>query len=141
MQEIKLVLDANVLFSILINQGKNTEIFSNFRLSLYCPSFIFREFQKHRKEILSKTKRTEEEFNHLLLSLRSILKVIPESDFCKFNELACRVSPDINDASYLALALKLNCGIWSNDKKLKEQDFVKVYSTSDLINLLMRDSD
>ena len=36
---------------------------------------------------------------------------------------------------YFALALKLNCGIWSNDKKLKNQDKVKVYSTEDLLKI------
>ncbi|MEK6928390.1 MAG: hypothetical protein AABW65_00335 [Nanoarchaeota archaeon] len=35
-----------------------------------------------------------------------------------------------------ALALKLDCAIWSNDKKLNEQDKVKIYSTEDLIELL-----
>ena len=34
---------------------------------------------------------------------------------------------------YFALELKLNWGIWSNDKKLKEQNKVKVYSTEDLL--------
>ncbi|MEI6732208.1 MAG: PIN domain-containing protein, partial [archaeon] len=40
---------------------------------------------------------------------------------------------DIKDAMYLALALKLNCPIWSNDKLLKNQTQIKVYSTSELM--------
>ena len=34
---------------------------------------------------------------------------------------------------YFALALKLNCPIWSEDKALKKQSKVKVYSTSELL--------
>ena len=37
------------------------------------------------------------------------------------------------DVLYFALALKLKCGIWSNDKKLKEQNKVKVYCTGELL--------
>jgi len=35
--------------------------------------------------------------------------------------------------SYIALALKLNCPIWSNDTDLKQQDRIKVYNTKELL--------
>lgn len=34
---------------------------------------------------------------------------------------------------YFALAMELGCGIWSNDKKLKEQEIVKVWSNKELL--------
>ncbi|MBT5021736.1 hypothetical protein HOK51_08530 [Candidatus Woesearchaeota archaeon] len=46
------------------------------------------------------------------------------------------ICPDENDVDYFALALKLNCAIWSNDKKLKNQNSIIVYSTEELINLI-----
>lgn len=49
---------------------------------------------------------------------------------------ACKISPDLDDAVYFALAIKLNCPIWSNDKRLKQQNIVKVYSTHELARLL-----
>lgn len=42
----------------------------------------------------------------------------------------------ISDTEYFALALKLKCSVWSNDKKFKKQDKVKVYSTNELIKLI-----
>lgn len=42
-------------------------------------------------------------------------------------------SPDPDDKMYFALALKLNIPIWSNDKELKKQKRVKVYTTEELI--------
>ena len=49
-----------------------------------------------------------------------------------------KISPGLKDTQYLALALKLNCAIWSNDKKLKKQDKVKIFSTEDLKNELKK---
>jgi predicted nucleic acid-binding protein len=42
--------------------------------------------------------------------------------------------PDPNDKDYFALALKLGCPIWSNDKELKKQGSVKVYTTEEILN-------
>jgi len=49
---------------------------------------------------------------------------------------ADNLSPDIKDSQYFALAMKFNCSIWSNDKKLKEQDIINIYSTSDLLKII-----
>ncbi|MBN2517441.1 MAG: hypothetical protein JXB14_01210 [Candidatus Altiarchaeota archaeon] len=57
----------------------------------------------------------------------------PELDL--FMEKARNLSPDPNDSEYFALALKLGCPIWSNDKALKKQDVVRVYSTKELSEL------
>jgi predicted nucleic acid-binding protein len=35
-------------------------------------------------------------------------------------ERAREICPDENDGDYFAVALELNCAIWSNDKKLKD---------------------
>ena len=47
-----------------------------------------------------------------------------------------KISPDPKDAAYIALALKFSCGVWSNDKKLKEQNKVKVYSTGEIMKTI-----
>ena len=46
------------------------------------------------------------------------------------------ISPDEKDILYFALALKLKCGIWSNDKRLKQQDQVRIYSTAELKEII-----
>lgn len=49
---------------------------------------------------------------------------------------AKNISPDEKDMVYLALAMKLRCGLWSNDGDLKEkQDVIQVYSTEELIKM------
>jgi len=39
-------------------------------------------------------------------------------------------------SSLLALAMSLNCPIWSNDGHFKKQHVVKAYTTRELMNLL-----
>ena len=46
------------------------------------------------------------------------------------------VEIDIDDAPFLALAMSLNCPIWSNDGHFKKQHVVKAYTTRELMNLL-----
>ena len=133
---LELIIDANILFSALIKDGITAEILFDERLSLYAPEFLIDEFLKYKQLILSKTKRTRSQIMELLGILRNIIKVVPKEEYLPFFGKADKISPDRNDAPYFALALKLNCGIWSNDKKLKEQDEVEVHSTAELGILL-----
>jgi len=102
------------------------------RLELYTPQHILAEFRKYEPLILRKTTRSSEEFITILHSLNKVIKVIEEHEYSQYLELAKRISPDLDDAIYLALALKLKCPVWSNDKKLKQQEHVAVINTLDL---------
>lgn len=133
---MNLIIDANVLFSAVIKEGKASEILLNFKFKFFTPEFIINEFEKHKSEILEKTHRSEDEIERLFDIIEEIVKIIPQEEFIDKLDEATLICPDINDIMYFALALKLGCPIWSNDKKLKEQNKVKVYSTGDLIKLL-----
>jgi len=43
---------------------------------------------------------------------------------------------DVDDAPFLALAMLLNCPIWSNDVHFKRQQIVKVFNTKEVLSLL-----
>ncbi len=133
---MNLIVDANVLFSVLIKEGKSSEILLNFIFKFFTPEFIISEFKKHKSEILDKSYRSEYEIEALFDIVEEIIKIIPQEEFSDKIDEAKLICPDIDDIMYFALALKLNCPIWSNDKKLKEQNKVKVYSTEDLIKIL-----
>ena len=68
--------------------------------------------------------------------LKEIISIVPKEEYSLFLDDAKSISPDENDVMYFALALKLKCGIWSNDKKLKNQDKVPIYSTNELVKLI-----
>ena len=89
----------------------------------------------HKEEIIEKTDRTAEEFFRLLEILKRRIVIIPLEELIPYIEEAEKLTPDPDDMAYFALALKLNCAIWSNDKKLKEQNKIKVYNTHGLSKL------
>ncbi|MFA5020072.1 MAG: PIN domain-containing protein [Candidatus Pacearchaeota archaeon] len=131
------VVDANILISALISiEGKTCDLLFDDKLKLYSPEFLITEIEKHKDEILGKADISESELNLFLLLVFSRINLIPYDEFKECAEEARRISPDINDTEYFALALKFNCPIWSNDKKLKEQNKIIAYSTQEVINLL-----
>lgn len=130
---IILVIDANILFSALIRDSVTAKLIFEEEVMLYTPEFIVDEFLRYQDLILKKTSRTKEEFIQIMHMLKDIITVIPKEEYSKFIEEAEKISPDEKDVLYFALALKLKCGIWSKDKKLKTQDKIKVYSTEELL--------
>ena len=135
---MELVVDANILFAALIKGSATSDLIVDNSLNLVSVEFIFEEFEKYKNLIKEKTERTEEEFERFMEIIQKRIKLIPYEEFISLIVEAEKISPDPKDTEYLALALKLNCALWSNDKKLKTQDKVNVYSTEDLINELKK---
>ncbi|MBU2634516.1 MAG: nucleotide-binding protein [Nanoarchaeota archaeon] len=134
---MELIIDANILMSALISvNSKTCDFIFNDLIKLFAPDFLLEEVEKHKDEILFKSKLSEPEFDLFLSLIALRIEFIPHLEFEKFKSKAKEISPDPNDTEYFALALKLNCSMWSNDKKLKEQDKVKVYSTKDLLEIV-----
>jgi len=68
--------------------------------------------------------------------LKEQITIIPKEEITPFIEEADKISPDPKDSIYLALAIALKSDIWSNDKKLKEdQSKITVYTTEELIEI------
>jgi len=131
-----LIVDANILFAGLIKESITARLLFNPTLRLYSPDFVLEEFMKYSDVIQTKMKRTREEFITIMHQLYEVITVVPEEEYEKYIEDAGKISPDDKDVMYFALALKLRCPIWSNDAKLKEQDQVVIYNTSELVRLL-----
>ncbi|HIH11820.1 TPA: hypothetical protein HA241_06530 [Candidatus Woesearchaeota archaeon] len=83
-------------------------------------------------------KRTQEEFVTIMHQLHQVITVVPQEEYVTYMEMAEKISPDDKDVMYFALALKMNCGIWSNDSMLREQDKVTICNTKELLDLLKR---
>ena len=131
-----LVVDANEIFAALIKESKTYEFLFDERLHHYTTEFVFTEFKEHSEEMQKKTGKTEEELNRLLDVLKKKIVLIPLEELLPYVDEAEKISPDIDDVAYIALALKLKCAIWSQDRKLKEnQSKVQVYSTEDLVRM------
>ena len=127
-----LVIDANILFASLIKDSFTYRLLFSGKLHLFAPEYIFTEFEKHKEEIIEKTERTTEEFFRLVEILKRRIILVPLEELLSYVEEAEKLNQDPDDIVYFALALRLNCAIWSNDKKLKQQNKVEVYNTQEL---------
>ena len=135
---MRVVIDANELFSLLIKGSRSSkEIFLSKNIELIAPEFILEEFTSNKDELLSKTHRTEAEFSEALSVFKSRVKLISEQEFCQFMPESNEIFPEhTKDMPYLALALKFNCPIWSEEKLLKKQRRVEIFNTKELFNKL-----
>ncbi len=134
---MELVLDANILFSALIKEGITRELMLADEIVLFTPEYIINEFLEHIGEIAKKThveKHALIDFLKILFK-ESNINIIPLDEIRSFIVDAKKISPDPDDVLYFAAAIRIRCGIWSNDKKLKNQEQIPVYSTHDLKNI------
>ena len=135
---MELVVDANVIFSALIKDSFNCNLLFSDKLTIYSPDYLLIELEKHKSEILAKTSRSNDEFNELIKVLRRRINFVALEELVPYLEKAERFCPDPDDVAYFALAIMLNCSIWSNDKALKEkQNVITVYSIYDLVQIMI----
>ena len=136
---MKVVVDTNVLFSFFKKGSKTRRLILNIEaLDLVTPSFCIDELNEHKELIREKSKLSDGEFKEVLDDLLIFVKVFSLSEYKEFLSDAKTVSPDPDDIDLFALALKLDCPIWAQEKAFKKQPRVKVFSTSDLFSFLFQ---
>ncbi|MFA4702066.1 PIN domain-containing protein [Pyrococcus kukulkanii] len=135
---LRLVVDTNVLFSIFKrDSGTRKIIYENiFYIELHSPIFAIWEMKEIKDEIIKKAKITEEEFYKILEEISEIVSLWPIEKYIDFLPIAEEITPDPDDIPFVALALKLNAYLWTNDKRLKEIKEIKVITTPELVRLL-----
>jgi len=135
---MKLVIDANIAFSLLKKDSFTRTLSQKHSLELYSHKFILEELEEHIEEVCKLLKVSKDKFERLREILSKLvnlkIKVSPQ----QLNWASSLIS-DPDDKQYLALALKLNCPIWSEDPHFKEQSVikvVKVFTTKELKSFL-----
>ncbi|ODS35641.1 MAG: hypothetical protein A7316_00690 [Candidatus Altiarchaeales archaeon WOR_SM1_86-2] len=134
---MRAVIDANILVSILISaHGSKQELLFSGEVEVIAPDRLLFEVGKHWKEICDKSKLSEEDLESSLSLVREEIKVFPLNTYRDKLSESKDMCPHLKDAEYFALALKFNCPIWSEEKRLKEQPSVEVLSTKELLKRL-----
>lgn len=131
---MKLVIDANILFAALIKKSHTRHLILSTGWEFYIPEFLLQEFINNIGILVQKTKLNNKILKQMLKEFITTanIKIVSLQEFKEQLKKAETISPDPYDVHYFALAMKLNCSIWSNDKKMKEQTNVKVYRTEEL---------
>lgn len=136
---MKFVIDTNELFSAIIAKGrgrqtKKLDILFSEKIKLFAPSLLFRELEKNSAEIKAKSKLSDDEFEVFIGILKLRIESILDDEFSDKLLEAKQISTHSKDIPYFALALKLDCPIWSGEKRFKEQLRIEVFNTKELIN-------
>ena len=131
-----LIIDNNILFSLMNPKSMNALIFSNLDCDFFAPTFVIKEFNKYKNECLRKSGLSKKDFDSRKELIFSKINFVEYSEFKLLIKKSLEFSPDGDDAPYFALALKLECALWSNDKLLKNQNEVEVLSTKDILELI-----
>ena len=138
---MKLVVDANELFAGIIAKGKKLQswtldiLFSD-EVELFAPFRLLAELEKNRDEIRSKSGFSLQDFEAFVGILKLRVRFIPLEQFLDKVPEAKELAPHLKDVEYFALALKLDCPLWAQEKAFKKQSRVKVFATSDLFSFL-----
>jgi predicted nucleic acid-binding protein len=137
---ITIVADANVAFSSLISVGKPLIVFELNKIiptfEFISPEYFFFEIGKRLDKLLKATHFSKEEFIKVFSFLKEEIDLIPFKVFeDKAGEAKTKAS-HLKDVPYVALALKLNCKIFSGDKGLKDALPNIVITPSEALNMI-----
>jgi len=131
-----LVMDANIFFAALLHDGITRALMLDPYLTLFAPRMILKEVDAHKERLINKAKLNKERFEFILLLLQSKITLVSEYSYGRYLKEAATFCPDEDDIEYFALALMLGYPLWSNDKALKNQQAVHVFSTDELLKML-----
>ena len=135
---MKFVIDTNILFFALIKKSITRRIILSDVFELYVPEYLFAEINKHKDLILDKAKISTNDFSALLTLFQKHTTIVTQEGYHDKIPVAEAVMKeiDITDSPFLALALALDCPLWTNDGHFKQQTLVEVYTTKEILELL-----
>lgn len=132
---MKLVVDTNVLLSALIADSVTRTLLGAIEDPLVAPHRLKRELNLHRDLVREKSGLADPDIEALTLRLFNHIEFIPDSRLEAHRARAAAELGDIDpdDVIFLATALAVEGGIWSDDRHFREQDLVPVVTTKDVI--------
>lgn len=133
---MKLVVDANVIISALIADSMARELIVTLEPDLSTPAVIHDEIERHHDSIVEKSGMDGDRVEQFLSLLFSYVETVPVEQFHDHIETAETAigETDPDDVLYLACALGLGAGIWSDDGDFESQDLVPAYTTPAVVD-------
>ena len=131
------MIDTNVLFSFFKRDSTTRRLILCISLDtpIYAPEYLLDELRSYSTLIRRKAHLTHEDFERVLTLLRKYVTFIDYESYADFLDIAIRITPDPKDVDFVALALKLNAILWSNDKGLKSVPVLEVLNTREIIKM------
>lgn len=136
---MNIIIDSNILFSALIKDSITRQMILEYDNLFLFPEYIFEEIKEHKQELLEKSQMNKEDFNKLLQIILKKVAIVPNEILTPYKKQALEIIKDIDrdDVIFIACALAYpNSIIWSDDKKLKKQNQIKILNTKEIIETL-----
>jgi len=129
------VIDTNVLFSFFKRDSTTRKLILCISLDtpLYAPKYLLEELKRYSDLIMRKAHLTPESFERVLSLIKKYVTFIDYESYAEFVDLAIEITPDPKDVDFVALALKMNAVLWSNDKTLRSVPYLRVLNTKEII--------
>lgn len=142
MEKIKdgIVVDSNIIFSALIFKDSTNRKILQKPLLFVTPEYALKEIEVHLPLIIKKCasrKVSEKEVRFAVDTILSNIIFIPDESYKPFIKEAVKLMKNIDekDSPFIAVAMALNLPLWSNDKALKKQKRVPIYSTEEILKI------
>lgn len=121
---MKLVVDSNIIFSSLLNPNSQIgEIILIQEHDFFVPEFCLKEIDKYQNKIIQLSNYNPKDYLRLRDLIFSKINIVFEDFISEKNwQRAIELVYDVDekDAAFIALALELDCRLWTGDKKLIE---------------------
>ena len=130
---MKLAVDTNILFSFFRENPVRFIIVNSKSLGiqLSTPEYNIDELRKNKSDLLKYSKLSSEQIESVIDELIKYMSLISLKEYEEFEQEAKQLIHD-KDVPIFALALKLNCPIWSNEPGFKRQSKIEVFNTQEL---------
>ncbi|MEM3127003.1 MAG: PIN domain-containing protein [Candidatus Woesearchaeota archaeon] len=142
---MKFVIDSNILITFFKKESVFRKLSLKQDLILFSPEYSLEEISKYSEDIIKRAKITKKEFVELkndlkirvnFVQLKSYSGVVGKSKKLSKFYAKEEIEEFLQDLDFVALALKLEHPIWSNDKLLKKQQKIPVFNTREIISLI-----
>ena len=113
------VLDANVLFRILISHGDILEVMFHPDLQIFAPQRLREEFLAHEKEIIQKSHLSQTTFHMLCSPLFKKIIFVDVEEYKRYLPKAKTVLREHHkDEDFIALCMMKKCKVWAYESRL-----------------------
>jgi len=139
-EALRIVIDTNILIGALVKDNSfKARLIKDRNFLFFYPDYGLLEIEKFRVYICHKRERspTCPPYEYAIKFLLESVTIVPRQLYTDqissaYTEMA---EIDPKDTPFLALALHLECPIWSDDTHLKRQSLVPCYSTGEIAGL------
>ncbi|MEI7858096.1 MAG: PIN domain-containing protein [Methanomicrobiales archaeon] len=144
-EKIRCVIDTNILIGALVKDNSfKARLLKKQNFSFFFPDYGLIEIEKFRDYIGSKRNKVPAapSFDYAIKFLLESVTIIPRPLYRDKLLTASTIMEEIDpkDTPFLALALHLDCPIWSDAAHLKKQSYVPCYSTREFLAQFDKDT-